>query len=185
MSRDKDNFLDRWSRLKRTESVPEIDSEKLQENAENETLESLSDDEILEKLELPDPDSLKEGDDFSAFMSSAVPEHLRRRALKTLWRSNPTLANLDGLLDYGEDYTDAAMVPEVLNTAYKVGRGFLKEILDETEGAPDELMAEETSCEEEHAEAPEEQPIEIAHTTEDTRTPDPRAPSRPRMRFTT
>ena len=42
-----------------------------------------------------------------------------------MWQSNPTLAVLDGLNDYDEDYTDAALAVEVLQTAYKVGRGFL------------------------------------------------------------
>ena len=37
------------------------------------------------------------GDDFSGFMARNVPDHLRRRALRKLWVSNPVLANLDGL----------------------------------------------------------------------------------------
>ena len=86
-------------------------------------LEELSDAEALERLELPDPDTLAPGDDFARFLAREVPERIRRRALRALWRSNPVLANVDGLVDHGEDYTDAATVPSVLKTTYVVGKG--------------------------------------------------------------
>lgn len=103
-----------------------LDAETLQE--EQAHLEGMSDSEILEALELPEPETLKIGDDFSAFMGKAVPEHLRRRALRTLWRSNPVLANVDMLVDYGEDFTDAALAVENIQTAYQVGKGMLKHV---------------------------------------------------------
>jgi hypothetical protein len=73
---------------------------------------------------------MKMGDDFSAFMSKAVPDRLRRRALRRLWLANPALANLDGLLDYGEDFTDSATVIENLQTAYQVGKGMTEHVLE-------------------------------------------------------
>ncbi len=82
-----------------------------------------TDAELLEELDLPDPDTMGPGDDFRAFMTKAVPDRLRRRALRRLWTSNPALANLDGLLDYGEDFTDKAKVLEHMQTAYQVGKG--------------------------------------------------------------
>ena len=91
-------------------------------------IEEKTDAELLEELELPDPDTLKMGDDFSVFMSKAVPDRIRRRALRTLWRSNPVLANVDMLVDYGEDFTDSAMVVENMQTAYQVGKGMLKHV---------------------------------------------------------
>ena len=95
---------------------------------EHATLEEKSDTEILAELDLPDPDSLQMGDDFTAFMSKAVPDRIRRRALRTLWRSNPVLANVDMLVDYGGDFTDAATVVENMQTAYQVGKGMLKHV---------------------------------------------------------
>src|SRR3546814_2526022 len=58
-------------------------------------------------------------------------------ALQRLWRLDPVFANLDGLLEYGEDYTDAATVVENLKTAYRVGRGFMtdEEVADAGETA--------------------------------------------------
>ncbi len=87
-----------------------------------------SDTEILADLNLPDPDSLQMGDDVTGFMTKAVPDRLRRRALRRLWRLNPVLANVDGLVDYGEDYTDAACVIDNLQTAYQVGKGMLAHV---------------------------------------------------------
>jgi len=91
--------------------------------------EEKTDEELLVELDLKDPDLMEMGDDFSAFMQTAVPERLRRRALRKLWVSNPVLANLDGLVDHGEDYSDAATVIPDLKTSYQVGKGLLKHVL--------------------------------------------------------
>lgn len=84
-----------------------------------------TDAEILQELDLPDPDTLDADGSVRAFMDHLVPDHLRRRALRRFWRLNPTLANLDGLVDYGEDYTDSATVIDSLQTVYRVGKGML------------------------------------------------------------
>lgn len=102
------------------------------QKAELEALDEKSDEEILLELNLPDPDKLQAGDDFSAFMAKTVPDRLRRRALRKLWLSNPALANVDGLVDYGEDFTDSATVIENMQTAYQVGKGMLKHVIEMT-----------------------------------------------------
>lgn len=56
-----------------------------------------------------DIENLEPGYDFSRFMRDDVPDMLRRRGLRQLWRSNSVLANLDGMNEYDEDYTDAAV----------------------------------------------------------------------------
>ena len=128
MNRENDTPLSRWSRRKRAVAAEAAEARANPAETDPQAGEAaLSEPELLQSLGLPDPDTLTDGDDFAAFMKDGVPDFLRRRALRTLWRSNPALANLDGLLDYGEDFTDAAMVPEVLATAYKVGRGILTE----------------------------------------------------------
>jgi hypothetical protein len=55
---------------------------------EQSALENMDEAEMLEALDLPDPDTLTQGDDFSVFMAKTVPDQIRRRALRTLWRSN-------------------------------------------------------------------------------------------------
>ena len=147
-----------WSRRKagvEAEAAAEqaaLDAQALAE--EHAALEEKTDAELLAELDLPDPDTLKIGDDFSVFMSKAVPDRLRRRALRTLWRSNPVLANVDMLVDYGEDFTDKAMVIENMQTAYQVGKGMLKHVEEMARQAeeredPSEMEAVEGEVEEE------------------------------------
>ena len=131
-----DGFLSRWSKRKLAEPEPEPEVVAEPEVAGEEK----TDEEILEELGLPDPDELKEGDDFSGFMKGAVPTRLRNRALRKLWLTNPVLANLDEMVDYGEDFTDAATVVENLQTAYQVGKGWLP---DEPEEADSPQQAAE------------------------------------------
>jgi len=118
---------DFWSRRKaQVEAEAEAEarvSEAEAIAARDAELAERTDAELLEELDLPDPDTLGPGDDFRAFMARAVPDRIRRRALRRLWASNPALANLDGLLDYGEDFTDKAKVLEHMQTAYQVGKG--------------------------------------------------------------
>ena len=90
-----------------------------------------------------DFDALDYESDYTQFMGKGVPEAVRRRALRKLWHSNPILANLDGLNDYDEDFTDAALAVDVLQSAYKVGRGYLTdEDVAEMEGDDAEEIVE-------------------------------------------
>lgn len=65
--------------------------------------------------------------DYTKFMGENVPDFIQRKALRKLWSSNPLLANVDGLNDYDDDFTDAAMAVEAIQSAYKVGSGYLTE----------------------------------------------------------
>ena len=137
-----DNFLARWSRRKDSARIAETATPRekrggaapvLPEEAPEDQLPALvtGDERALTEEEqelvdgLPDIETLDAESDFTPFMQSKVPEFLRRRALRALWRSNPLLANVDGLVDYGEDFTDSAMVIEGMQTAYRVGKGFM------------------------------------------------------------
>ena len=132
-------FASRWSKLKqeaRTDAPADARSEAelaLEPTEADLPVADPNDDrseaEILEELGLPNPDDLEPGDDFSGFMSKAVPTRLRNRALRKLWLTNPVLANLDELVDYGEDFTDAATVIENMQTAYQVGRGWADKVI--------------------------------------------------------
>ena len=133
---------DFWSRRKASveiEAKVAIQSKEMEETAvlEAEQAEK-TDEELLLELDLPNPDDMRMGDDFSAFMSKAVPDRLRRRALRRLWLANPALANLDGLLDYGEDFTDSATVIENMQTAYQVGKGMTEHVLEMVRQAEEE-----------------------------------------------
>ena len=186
---EKREFLSRWSQRKRgIAEQPEEDKpqpDDAVETAEPEP-ELRSDEDILRDLGLKHPDEMKAGDDFKSFLNSAVPSHLRRLALRKLWLTNPTLANIDGLVEYGEDYTDAAMVVENLQTAYQVGKGMLRkavEVLEDEPGtAAAEVVADDTPEEdpEKHDTAePEPVDIVVAEAEHETDVSSPRR----RMRF--
>ncbi len=147
MSEDK-GFLSRWSDRKlRPESedadaaLPTSDEAKSVEDE----FEGKSDEEILSILELPEPDTLKLGDTVEKFMDGRVPERIRARALRAFWKTNPLLANIDGLDEYCDDYTDAATVIENLQTIYEVGKGYAEQALDSLESLADD----DTSTDEE------------------------------------
>lgn len=127
-----EEFLSRWSRRKRTVAADKPQAEAASEVEAVPEPETPEEEEaLLAKLNLPKPESLTEGDDFSVFMAKSVPEFLRKRALRTLWKSNPVLANLDGLNDYDEDFTSPELTQKVLATGYKVGRGFVSQIVED------------------------------------------------------
>jgi hypothetical protein len=136
--------------------------------------------EVLAELELPNPDEMQAGDDFSAFMKETVPAALRNRALKQLWTSNPILANVDMLVDYGEDFTAAADPVGIVKTIYRVGKGMLPDEEDTPEAVEAPVVV---------APLDDEVEVYVAEATEaDTGMPDepetdtPLAPRR-RMRF--
>jgi hypothetical protein len=101
-----------------------------------------SDADILQALNLKDPDQMQQGDDFASFMLAEVPERLRKRALRTLWRSNPVLACVDDLLDYGDDFKAEWDGADLIKTVYRVGKGMLPDV-EETPEIP-EVEAEAT-----------------------------------------
>lgn len=129
---------DFWARRKQAveaESEAEVREEEAARIAEDHAeLEGLPEAEVLERLGLPDPDSIGPGDDVTGFMREAVPAWLRNRALRRLWVSNPVLANLDGLADYADDFTGNGLKGAAIRTTYQVGKGLAAHV---------EKMAEE------------------------------------------
>ena len=149
---------DFWSRRKNAvaeEQRRDAQALEAQEIAEHHAaLEEKTDAEILEELGLPDPDTLVQGDDFSVFLQKAVPDRIKRVALRKLWLSNPVLANVDGLVDYGQDFTDAGVGAGVVETTYQVGKGMLAHVQEMIRQAEAEAAKD--------LEAEEDMPLEVA-----------------------
>ena len=122
---ERGDFLSRWSRRKRAEPA-DLDAPKpVPVSAPALPDEERSDEDVLADLGLKHPSELTAGDDFAAFLRAEVPQHLKKLALRRLWRSDPTLACLDGLNDYDGDFTGTGVGEGGLRTAYRVGRGFV------------------------------------------------------------
>ena len=125
----------RWSRKKTearyeveptpTSAVEPVEPEPAPQEQELALNEALPEHEVLKKYNLPDPDAIELGTDITGFMRKEIPELLRRKALRSLWKSNPVLAVLDGLNDYDEDFTDSAPGVKGAKTIYQVGKGLL------------------------------------------------------------
>jgi len=97
MSQDKQDFLRRWSRLKR-EAAQSARSEAKPEAA----------------APLPALDSLSFESDFKAFLQAKVEEGVKRAALKKLF-SDPRFNVMDGLDVYIDDYSKGeTLTPEMV-----------------------------------------------------------------------
>jgi hypothetical protein len=150
-------FLTRWSARKTQIAqgleVPEEaadDAALAADDADHQAAESdedaaLSDAELLEKYELPEPAEIEEEAGLDKFFDGKTPERLRQMALRRLWRINPFFGFVDEMVEYGEDYTDAATVIEGMQTAYQAGKGYLQKVLSPEEEAAEQakLAAEE------------------------------------------
>ncbi len=106
-------------------------------NQEGDAATTADGDAVPHELENVDIEALDYDSDYTEFMKEGVPEALKRKALRKLWRSDPILANIDGLNDYDDDFTDAALAVDVLKTIHKVGRGYLTDDDDEAEQLDD------------------------------------------------
>ncbi|MBD3641922.1 MAG: DUF3306 domain-containing protein [Marinobacter sp.] len=201
--------LQRWARRKaeagkqaEQSPPPVVESEPTPEEQELAINEALPEHELLEKYGLPDPETIELGTDITGFMRKEIPELLRRKALRGLWKSNPVLAVLDGLNDYDEDYTLASTAGQAVTSLYKVGEGLVDkakkaaDVLEDESREPvrislaesDATIAEDPEPDdtlelEDKAtptEPPEQQLAQNA-TSQSEETPEPRF--RPRMRF--
>ncbi|MEO1276471.1 MAG: DUF3306 domain-containing protein, partial [Pseudomonadota bacterium] len=94
---------DFWSRRRAAVAAEEAEME-VETSAEEAAdaaaaYDEMPDEEVLAALNLPDPDRVTSGEALREFLAEAVPDRLRRRALRALWRSNPVLANVDHLVE--------------------------------------------------------------------------------------
>ena len=146
MTTDEKDFLGRWSRRKQAarEGLADPEPQAPDLPAEPERTEAVASEEAEAAAEDAyadvDFDALDYASDYTRFMGKDVPEIIQRRALRALWRSDPVLANVDGLNDYDDDFTDAATVVQNLVTAYKTGQGYRTD--EEMAALEDEEKAE-------------------------------------------
>jgi hypothetical protein len=150
-------FLSRWSARKtqiaKGEDVPdEVPAPEIAEDdvVEDEEDATLTDAELLEKYDLPDPEAVTEESGLEQFLNGkGLPGRVRQMALRRLWRLNPLFGVVDDMVEYGEDYTDAATVVEGMKTAYTVGKGYKKDDVEpeEAEALEDDAEAQEGDAE--------------------------------------
>ena len=141
-----EKFLSRWSKKKSKQKsereISKIESadfnssqgDEVSKSSTSEVSENdkLNDDELLKKYNLPNPEKIKKEKSLDVFFKDGVPDRLRQIALRRVWRLNPIIRFADAEInDYHEDFTDAATVIEGMETAYKVGKGYLSDLIDD------------------------------------------------------
>jgi len=144
-------FLSRWAKRKAAsqsgQNEPEAGAQSEDSIAavaeETEEEAALSDEELRARYELPDPEECSEEEQLDGFFDGHVPDRLRQMAMRRIWRLNPLFRFADEMVEYGEDFTDAATVIPNMQTAYKVGKGYLDKLLAEEEQAKAAEMAEQ------------------------------------------
>ncbi len=146
-----EGLLSRWSRRKlavaqERDGQAEQPAASAQDNdthtdAEAERAEVLK--ANREAAEAVDLESLTADSDFTVFMKEGVPDLLKRKALGVLWRSNPVLANVDGLVDYDDDFGSPDLILKTFKSAWQAGRGYLKEEREMPEDKKDVHLASE------------------------------------------
>jgi hypothetical protein len=155
---DPPGFLARWSRLKQAER----EKASRHEPGPPDPAAAGSPEPPADPLEdLPALEALTKDSDFRAFMRPGVPEALRNQALRKLWGSDPVYANLDGLLEYGEDFAAPFRMAGVVATVYRVLEGMPEpekpaESATETEAAMVPVAAPAASA---ASETPAEEPV--------------------------
>ena len=163
-----DGFLSRWSRRKRensstAESADAVQEETIQQTtpapvtgrmntappeanavapveADDQVQEEESTTErVLTDEDMPSIESLKEGDDFSPFMSPGVSQELRKLALRKLF-SAATFNVRDGLDDYDDDFRSFAALGDIITSDMK----HQKEMWEKRKREEEERLAQQS-----------------------------------------
>jgi hypothetical protein len=118
-----ENFVVRWSRLKRQsdrEAVPEADAKhdapaaghKL--GAEDEPADASAvkpPAPAFDPASLPPIESITAETDIRAFLQSGVPAELTRAALRRVWTTDPAIRDFIGIAENQWDFTDPTAMP--------------------------------------------------------------------------
>lgn len=107
------NFFARWSRLKQRARTSPPEPVPAAPSDEARAIDT-------PPPELPPVESLTADSDFTAFLQPGVPEAMRNAALRKLWGSDPVFANLDGLVEYGDDFAADFKSAAIVRTVYRV-----------------------------------------------------------------
>ena len=138
--------LRRKEQVARGEAVPEMPDETPppgdgEPSAEVDAEADLSDEELLAKYGVEDPEVIEDETKLDTLLQGEFPDRIRQMALRRMWRLSPLFRFADEMVEYGENYTDAATVIDGMQTAYQVGKGYLQKAFDavddEAEGAPE------------------------------------------------
>jgi Protein of unknown function (DUF3306) len=107
---DPENFLVRWSRLKRAAALEE---NGVDEDAPDEALQKAAElpAPAFDPASLPAIDLIDAATDIRPFLEAGVPEELRRAALRSTWSADPAIRDFVGIAESQWDFNDPATIP--------------------------------------------------------------------------
>ena len=132
------SFLSRWSKRKSESNEVSSKNEQNENNTvdvKDELIEEenkLSNDELAEKYEVTNPEKIDNPLDLRNILKENLPDRLKQVALRKLWKLVPAYGEISELVEYGEDFTDAATVIENLQTSYIVGKGYIDKVVEKS-----------------------------------------------------
>ena len=159
--------LRRKEQVARGETVPEMPEDTLppgmaDQEAESDAESALSDEELRAKYGAEDPEVIEDEDKLDSLLQGQFPDRIRQMALRRMWRLNPLFRFADEMVEYGENYTDAATVIDGMQTAYQVGKGYLQKAFDAVEDDGEDVTGVGTLTEQQETRRAEGEPGEPA-----------------------
>ena len=104
-----ENFLSRWSRLKRESRVEESGDEKRAVDVPPGP--AMSSPPAFDPASLPPIESIVADSDIRAFLAAGVPAELTRAALRSAWAADPAIRDFIGIAESQWDFNDPAAIP--------------------------------------------------------------------------
>jgi hypothetical protein len=121
---EEENFVARWSRLKRAKSQEQSELQRTEppqapSDGEGDPAEDRPAVVIREQdqatpfdaSQLPSIDSLTENSDIRAFLQPGVPRELAKAALRKVWATDPAIRDFIGIAENQWDFTDPSAIP--------------------------------------------------------------------------
>jgi hypothetical protein len=106
---DSENFLARWSRLKREAALEEHGAG---EHAPVEALQEADEPRpAFDPASLPAIELIDATTDIRPFLEACVPEELTRAALRSTWSADPAIRDFIGIAESQWDFNDPATIP--------------------------------------------------------------------------
>jgi hypothetical protein len=123
---DHENFVARWSRLKRETAKDETQADAVrsdltpgdaaaaaaeQKGADASRKEGKPPEPVFDPASLPSIESITADSDIRAFLQSGVPADLTKAALRRVWTTDPAIRDFIGIAENQWDFTDPTAMP--------------------------------------------------------------------------
>lgn len=123
---DSENFVARWSRLKRDTAKEKTEADAARSNAQPDDAGAIAADQGTEgapaaagepskvpfdPATLPPIESITADSDIRAFLQSGVPADLTKAALRRVWMTDPAIRDFIGIAENQWDFTDPTAMP--------------------------------------------------------------------------